>query len=55
MARNLDDIITRLPRARRDKIEARSSKLIEEYETLQALRKARNRTQTQVAKALGMN
>jgi transcriptional regulator with XRE-family HTH domain len=54
MARNLDDIIAALPKVRRNKVEARTAKLVEEYETLQALRKARNRTQTQVAKALGM-
>jgi transcriptional regulator with XRE-family HTH domain len=54
MARNLDDIINGLPKKRRNKIQAGSARLVEEYETLRKLREALNYTQVEVAKALGM-
>jgi DNA-binding XRE family transcriptional regulator len=52
MARNVNDIIRKLPPARRKKIEARAAELIAEEMTLQQLRRARKITQTRLAKSL---
>jgi hypothetical protein len=46
--------IARLPAKRRAKINARATQLIAEEKSLQDLRKAMNRTQVQVAKALNV-
>lgn len=52
MARNLADKIRQLPAVRRKKVEARAAELIAEELSLRDLRKAMNRTQMDVAKAL---
>jgi DNA-binding XRE family transcriptional regulator len=54
MARNIDDIVTSLPRRRRRRIEQRASKLVAEELTLQELRRARAMTQVRMAKKLGI-
>jgi transcriptional regulator with XRE-family HTH domain len=51
---NLERIRKELSPARRKKIDARVAQLIAEELTLQELRKAHNKTQTAVAKALGL-
>jgi DNA-binding transcriptional regulator YiaG len=52
MARTLADKIQQLPTARRKKVEARAKKLIAEEMSMRDLRRAMNRTQMEVAKAL---
>jgi DNA-binding transcriptional regulator YiaG len=52
MARNLADKIQKLPATRRKKVQARAAELIVEEMSLRDLRKAMNRTQVEVAKAL---
>lgn len=52
MARPLAEKIQQLPAARRKKVEARAAELIAEEMSLRDLRKAMNRTQVDVAKAL---
>lgn len=42
MAKKLNEIMEKLPRARRDKIEARAAELIAEHMTLTDIRKACN-------------
>jgi len=54
MARNVNDIISALPAARRRKIEKRAQQLIAEEMTLQELRRARALTQVEMAKTLGI-
>src|ERR1039458_10276052 len=54
MARNVNDIINKLPASRRRKIEKRTSLLIAEEMTLQELRRARAMTQVRMAKDLGV-
>jgi transcriptional regulator with XRE-family HTH domain len=54
MPRNVDDIIRHLSPARRKKIQNRVAQLIAEEMTRQELRRARERTQVEVAKALGI-
>jgi DNA-binding XRE family transcriptional regulator len=54
MARNVNDIINKLPASRRRKIEKRASALIAEEMTLQELRRARAMTQVSMAKNLGV-
>ena len=54
MARNVNDIITKLSPSRRKQVEARAAVLIAEEMTLQELRKARKMTQTRLAKDLGV-
>lgn len=54
MARTLADKIQHLPAARRRKVEARAAELIAEEMSLRDLRKAMNRTQVEVAKALNV-
>jgi transcriptional regulator with XRE-family HTH domain len=55
MPTNINDAIGRLGPARRKKVEKRAAELIAEEMTRQELRRARERTQVQVAKALGIN
>lgn len=54
MARNVNDIIKKLPVSRRRKIEKRAKQLIAEEMTLQELRRAREMTQVRMAKNLGV-
>ena len=54
MPKNVDDIIKALPRRRRQKVETRAEELIAEEMTRQQLRQLRNRTQVEVATALGI-
>ena len=54
MAKNLNEIIKKLPQERQNKIEARSQELIAEYMTLQDLRKARELTQERMAETLNI-
>ena len=54
MAKNVNEIIRHLSSARRKKIETRAAQLIAEEMTRQELRRARARTQVQVAKKLGI-
>ena len=55
MPTNVDDIIRKLPPARRKRVEARAAHLIGEEMTRRELRRARDRTQVDVAKILGIN
>jgi transcriptional regulator with XRE-family HTH domain len=52
MGRTLDAIIGALPKARRDRINTRYHALKGEVETLQALRKAAGKAQTEIASSL---
>jgi DNA-binding XRE family transcriptional regulator len=54
MARNVNDIIKRLPASRRRKIDKRAAALIADEMTLQELRRARAMTQVRLAKSLGV-
>lgn len=52
MSRDVNEIIKKLSRAQRKKVEARAAQLIAEEMTLQQLRQARKYTQKKVAKSL---
>jgi transcriptional regulator with XRE-family HTH domain len=52
MGRTLDAVIRTLPKARRDRINARYRVLKNEVESLQALRKAAGKAQTDIASSL---
>jgi hypothetical protein len=54
MAIPVDEIMAKLPAARRAKIEARAAELIREEKTLRELRRAARKTQTMIAKRLGV-
>src|ERR1700686_1204127 len=54
MPRNVNDIINKLTRAQRRKVEARAGQLIAEEMTLQELRRARKITQQKMAKSLNI-
>jgi DNA-binding XRE family transcriptional regulator len=54
MALDVEDVIRKLPPARRRKVEARAAELIAEEMTLRELRKARRLTQARMAKTLGV-
>src|SRR5437667_12295079 len=54
MPTNVNDAIGRLGPARRKKVEKRAAELIAEEMTRQELRRARERTQVEVAKKLGI-
>lgn len=54
MATNIDNVIKRLPRKRRDKVEARAAELIAEEMTLRDLREALALTQERMAELLGI-
>lgn len=52
MAKTLKSIMAELPPARRAKIEARTAELIQEIESLAALRRIAGKAQTEIAAAL---
>jgi len=52
MVRTIDDLVNELPKHRRKRIEKRADELIAEYETLQQLRKVREKSQKDIAKEL---
>ena len=52
MGRTLETVIGTLPKARRDRINARYQTLKGEVETLQALRRAAGKAQTEIASSL---
>lgn len=54
MATTLREKVSKLPRERRARIEAEADRLHSEYMTLQELRKALDKTQTDVAKILNI-
>jgi transcriptional regulator with XRE-family HTH domain len=54
MAINASDRFERLPKARKDKILARTNELVAEEMTLAKLREARLRSQVQIAEKLGI-
>lgn len=54
MATNVNKIIAKLPRRRRKKVETRARELIAEEMSRQQLRQIRNRTQVEIAQALGI-
>ncbi len=54
MVENVNEIIRKLSRARRKKIEARAAALIAEEMTLEELRRARKQTQARMARTLGI-
>jgi len=54
MPKNVNDVINKLTRAQRRKVEARAAQLIAEEMTLQELRRARKITQQKVAKSLNI-
>lgn len=54
MPTNVNDLIAALPAPRRKKVEARADDLIAQEMTRQQLRRLRNRTQVEVARALGV-
>ncbi|MDP2261151.1 MAG: XRE family transcriptional regulator [Caulobacter sp.] len=54
MGRTHEEILAGLPKARREKIEARAAVLTGEVEGLKALRELAERSQEQIAQALGV-
>jgi len=52
MAKTLDEVLEALPKARRDKIDARYQELRKELESLAALRKAAGKAQVDIAASL---
>ena len=58
MARCIDDVIASLPKARRNRIETKAARLasdmIEHADSLGEIRKAMRKTQTDIARALGV-
>jgi transcriptional regulator with XRE-family HTH domain len=54
MAVSLEDTLARLPGERRAKVDARAAELIAEEMTLRDLRRALDRTQVRLARALGV-
>ena len=58
MGRNIDTVIARLPKARRERIEAKAARLardmIEHADSLGDIRKAMSKTQTEIARELGV-
>jgi DNA-binding XRE family transcriptional regulator len=52
--RTLNDVMNKLPPARRKKVDARAKELISEELTLRNIRKAQKLTQEQMAKALNV-
>lgn len=55
MARALDDLLSELPIEKRKDLEARGQARLEDYQTLQELRKSRDLTQEKLAALLGIN
>lgn len=54
MGKSLNEILESLPEERRNRIEARGEELLNEYLTLQDLRKAQELTQKRIADLLNM-
>ena len=54
MAKSFRDLVDALPAPRRERIEAQTQALIQEYELLKALRQDRRVTQMQLAARLGI-
>lgn len=54
MARSLDEVLQGLPAERRKRLEQLGNERLEEYRTLQDLRKARDLTQVRMAETLGV-
>jgi transcriptional regulator with XRE-family HTH domain len=58
MGRSIDTVIARLPKARRERIESKAARLardmIEHADSLGAIRKAMSKTQTEIARELGV-
>ena len=58
MGRNIDNVIAGLPKARRDRIETKAVRLarqmIEHADSLGDIRRAMSKTQTQIARELGV-
>ena len=58
MARNIDEVIAGLPKVRRERVEAKAARLardmIEHADSLGDIRKAMSKTQTDIARALGV-
>lgn len=58
MARSIDEVIAGLPKARRERVEAKAARLardmIEHADSLGDIRKAMSKTQTDIARALGV-
>ena len=58
MGRNIDDVIAGLPKARRDRIETKAvrlaSEMIEHADSLGDIRKAMSKTQSEIARELGV-
>jgi DNA-binding transcriptional regulator YiaG len=52
MAKNVDEIIRKVPAAQAKKVQARAAQLIAEEMTLRQLRRARKLTQQRIAKSL---
>jgi hypothetical protein len=52
MAKTLDEVLASLPKARRDKVDARYRELRAEVESLAALRKAAGKAQVEIAASL---
>jgi DNA-binding XRE family transcriptional regulator len=55
MGKNFDEWLASIPEGRRNRIEKEAEKLIEEYQTLVDLRKARDLTQSKLAKDLSIS
>ncbi|MFM9971708.1 MAG: transcriptional regulator [Burkholderiales bacterium] len=58
MARSIDEIIGKLPKTRRDRIDRKATELaremIDHADSLGAIRRAMSKTQTQIARELGV-
>lgn len=58
MGRSIDDVIAALPKARRDRIETKAAQLaremIDHADTLDEIRKAMSKTQSEIARELGI-
>jgi DNA-binding XRE family transcriptional regulator len=55
MTKKLDDVMNSLPRSRRVNIERRGEEILDEYLTLEELRKAQKLTQKELARKLNIN
>ena len=55
MKRSIETVVAHLPEARREKIDARYQELLDEVQTLKALRKELGMSQTTIAKAMKMS
>jgi hypothetical protein len=54
MPTNMNDLIKAMPAAQRRKVEARAAEIIAEEMSMRELRKAAHKTQTSIAKSLGI-